>query len=110
MVARSRRLDVGPQARQALEDIYRYSARHRGRSRADSYVSGLIAVFDRIATGSVAARQIVPLRGSVVVQRTRYGQHYVYWTESEELVEVIAILHTAMLKDVHLARTGWSEQ
>ena len=79
-----------------IDEIYRYSQDRWGKTQADSYITGLFDVFERIAAGGVASRPI-PAEFGVDGCFFRYEKHFVYWKWlSDGDIGIVTVLHERM--------------
>ncbi len=79
-----------------LDEIYRYTRDRWGEARAEAYVTGLFAAFERIETRGVASRR-VPAEFGVDGYFFRYERHFVYWRRlSGGDIGIVTILHERM--------------
>ena len=93
---------LGPQAKEKLTEIYRYTLDRYGEDQADSYVGGMFALFEDVASGTPRARLIPPEFG-VMGYFVRYERHFVYWRKrASGGVSILAILHTSQLQTERL--------
>ena len=90
------RVRVQQAASLRIDEIYRYTRDRWGTERADAYITGLFAAFDRIASGGVFSRPI-PAEFGVDGCFFRYEKHYVYWkTLSNGDIGIVTVLHERM--------------
>lgn len=88
------RIQAGASLR--LDDIYRYTRDRWGAEQADRYITGLFAVFDRIAAHGVASKP-VPAEFGVDGFCFRYEHHFVYWRKlSNGDIGIVTILRERM--------------
>jgi len=79
-----------------LDEIYRYTSETWGADRADAYIRGLFAAFERIATHAVMSRPI-PAAFAVEGYVFRYERHFVYWRHlANGDIGIVTILHERM--------------
>ena len=90
------RVRVQETASLRIDEIYRYTRERWGAARADSYVTGLLDAFDRIATGGISSRPI-PAEFGVDGYVFRYEKHFVYWKKlSNGDIGIVTVLHERM--------------
>ena len=83
-------------ARLHIEEIYRFSRDRWGADQARTYIAGLLATFDLIATGEIRSRPI-PAEYGVDGFLLRYRSHVVYWRPlPPDRIGVVAVLHKQM--------------
>ena len=79
-----------------LDEIYRYTRDRWGVHRADGYINGMFAAFDRIESGGVASKPI-PAEFGVEGFFFRHEHHFVYWRSlSKGQIGIVTILHERM--------------
>ena len=79
-----------------LDEVYRYTREHWGTRRADRYITGLFAAFDRIESRGVTSRP-VPAAFGVEGYFFRYERNVVYWRRlSNGDIGIVTILHERM--------------
>lgn len=87
---------VQASASRRLDEIYRYTHDRLGAQRADSYITGLFATFDGIATHQTLSRPI-PAEFGLEGYFFRYEHHYVDWRHlSNRDIGIVTILHKRM--------------
>lgn len=89
-------LRIQEAASHRLDEIYRYSRENWGADRAERYIIGLFAVFERIAARGVVS-QPIPAAFGVAGYVVRYEQHFVYWRHlTNGDIGIVTILHERM--------------
>jgi toxin ParE1/3/4 len=79
-----------------LDDIYRYTRDRWGEAKAETYITGLFAAFERIAAHGVVSKPI-PAEFGVEGFCFRYERHFVYWRRlSNGDIGIVTILHERM--------------
>lgn len=79
-----------------LDEIYRYTRDRWGEARAETYVVGLFAAFERIETHGVMSRP-VPAEFGVDGYFFRDERHFVYWKRlADGDIGIVTILHERM--------------
>lgn len=83
-----------------LDEIYRYTRDRWGDDQAEKYITGLFAVFDKIATHGVVSKPI-PAEFGVEGFFFRYEHHFVYWRPlSNGDIGIVTILHERLATSV----------
>ncbi|MER8375572.1 type II toxin-antitoxin system RelE/ParE family toxin [Mesorhizobium sp. M1406] len=95
----SRQYRLSPLAEADLEDIWLYTFKHWSLERADRYHHDLIGAIEALASGVKTGR-----RTEVRENYFKYpvGQHFVFFRQSEMILDVIRILHQRMDIERHL--------
>ena len=79
-----------------IDDIYRYTRDRWGEDQAGTYITGLFAAFDMIATRGVASKP-VPAEFDVEGFFFGYQRPFVYWRHlSNGDIGIVTILHERM--------------
>lgn len=79
-----------------IDEIYRYSRDRWGAGRAEAYLVGLFAMFERVAAGGVPSRP-VPAEFGVDGYFLRYERHFVYWKQlGNGDIGIVTVLHERM--------------
>ena len=79
-----------------LDDIFRYTRDRWGDEQADTYITGLFAVFEKIAAHGVVSKPI-PAECGLNGVYFRYERHFVYWRHlSNGDIGIVTILHERM--------------
>ncbi|WP_309387260.1 type II toxin-antitoxin system RelE/ParE family toxin [Cerasicoccus frondis] len=79
-----------------LQQIWEYTDERWGEEQARRYLTGLHSSMEDIANSSRLGHiRQMQVKGRVV-QFFRYQQHFVYFTEKENEVVILSILHGAM--------------
>ncbi len=79
-----------------LDEIYRYSRDQWGTARADEYLAGLFAAFDKLASHAVISGP-VPAEFDVKGFVSRYERHLIYWRRLDNGdAGIVTILHERM--------------
>ena len=82
-----------PPARQALKEIYQYTARTWGHAQADAYINGLYDAVQQLAENKSRWRPVPHPRAKTVFF-TRYQHHYIFFRQlSNPQIGIISILH-----------------
>lgn len=83
-------------ANASLDDIYAYTKETWSEAQADTYLTGMFARFEAIASGTVHAREVDAAFG-IKAWFCRYRHHYVYWKRLDDgRIGIMAILHERM--------------
>ena len=87
---------VSATASQRLDEIFVYTRDTWGQDRAETYIRGLFACFERIARRDIVSRAISAEFG-INGYYCRYERHYVYWRRlADGVVGIVTILHERM--------------
>ncbi len=79
-----------------IDEIYRYTLEHWGKTKADAYVEGLFDSFGKIDAHEILSRPI-PAEFGVDGFFFLYQKHFVYWKYlSSGAVGIVTILHERM--------------
>lgn len=79
-----------------IDEIYRYTLEQWGATKAESYITGLFAAFEKIETHEVFSYPI-PAEFGVEGFYFRYEKHFVYWKYlNNGMVGIVTILHERM--------------
>ena len=82
-----------PPARQALKDIWQYTARTWGDAQADAYIHGLYDAMQQLAQNKMRWRPVPHPRAKGVFVY-RYEHHYIFFRQlSAGRIGIITILH-----------------
>ena len=77
-----------------LREIRRYTLRTWGASQARAYLEELGCGIQAIATGDAFTTQV--RAGSGVFRRCRCREHYIFFRETADVLDVIRIFHAKM--------------
>ncbi len=79
-----------------LDAIYRYTRDKWGAEQAETYITGLLAAFDKIAAHGVVS-QPIPAEFGLNGFFFRHERHFVYWRHlSNGDIGIVTILHGRM--------------
>jgi len=79
-----------------IDEIYHYTLKHWGKTKADDYIEGLFHSFGMIETHEVLSKPI-PAEFCVDGFFFRYRKHFVYWRYlASGTVGIVTILHERM--------------
>jgi toxin ParE1/3/4 len=79
-----------------INDIYRYTFDQWGTAKAESYITGLFNVFEKVGTSEVFSYPI-PAEFEVDGFFCRYEKHFIYWKYlSNGVVGIVTVLHERM--------------
>jgi plasmid stabilization system protein ParE len=79
-----------------IDEIYRYTRDRWGAERADRYITGLFAAFEKISTHQALSHPI-PAEFGVQGYFLRYERHFVYWRRlADGNIGIVTILHERM--------------
>lgn len=79
-----------------LDEIYRYTTKKWGSTKAESYISGMFDAFEKIDTDGTFSHP-VPAQFGVDGFFFKYGRHFIYWKYlSNGVVGIVTILHERM--------------
>lgn len=96
------RFVVLPAAEARIGEIYLYSHATWGEARAQTYIRGLFAAFETIASGKAPPRRAPPYLG-FDGHVFRYGRHYIYWRYLEGGdIGIVSVLHESMHQKARL--------
>ena len=91
------------QVRSDLEKIWRYSFQTWGMEQADAYVTALVDRFDWLAENPQMGRNRDDIKKGY--RCFPEGQHLVFYTVSDDLIDIIGIVHQRQDVSSHL--TEW---
>ncbi|WP_159472862.1 type II toxin-antitoxin system RelE/ParE family toxin [Dyadobacter sp. 3J3] len=84
-----------------LEKIWEYTVEEWSLSQAEKYINGLLISFDLIGTGRIKGKSIDQVREGY--KKALYRKHYIFFRlSSNQVVEIIRILHITMDVNTHL--------
>lgn len=89
-----KKVRLRPRARADLAEIRRYTRRLWGAAQARAYLEELGARIDSIAAGHTPATTL-SVRGRPF-GRCRHKEHYIFFRETGEIVEVVRVFHVKM--------------
>lgn len=79
-----------------IDEIYHYTLKQWGATKAESYITGLFTAFEKIDTHDIFSRPI-PAELGIQGFFFRYERHFVYWKFiNDETVGIVTILHERM--------------
>ncbi len=79
-----------------LDEIYCYTLARWGKAKADSYIEGLFAAFEKIESHEVLSRPI-PAEFGVNGFFFQYKKHFVYWKYlNNGSIGIVTILYERM--------------
>ena len=79
-----------------LDEIYRYTLTRWCKAKADTYIEGMFAAFEKIESHEVLSRPI-PAEFGVSGFFFRYKKHFVYWKYlNNGKIGIVTILHERM--------------
>lgn len=79
-----------------LDEIYRYTASHWGKTQAERYIQGLFDAFEGIEHHTTLSRPL-PAEFGIEGYFFRYQRHFVYWRRlSNQDIGIVTILHERM--------------
>ena len=87
-------------AEEDLLDIYFYSFEQFGESQADAYLMGLEERLETLAENPNLGRQIDHIREGYF--RFEYVRHSIFYTQLDEGIFVVRVLHGSMDTEEHL--------
>ncbi len=99
MPNKNRDYKLSPLAETDLEEIWLYSFENWSLEQADKYQCDLVSVFKNLASGRYKGRMVDVRKGYL---KYKSGSHFVYFRQSNSLIEVIRILHQMMDTGRHL--------
>jgi toxin ParE1/3/4 len=102
-----RKLKYRPEALAGLDEAERYTVRTWGRAQAKLYVATLVA--DIKALRETALRYPVQENVLLGLRRKRSGMHHIYYFASDELVEVLNVIHVSRDPGRHLKMDAWGD-
>ena len=88
------RFDIKAEALADLENIYAYGLSEHGIDRAEKYLTGLRAQFDRLIAFPKLGPQASGLRQNL--RFWKFEQHQIYYRATPTAVTIVRILHHAM--------------
>ena len=87
----TRRIEWHEAARDEFTALGEYSEAHWGAAQAHKYLGRMLDLIDRIADNPMLGRDAeLPRPG---LRKIRAGSHVIFYTASEDKVEIVRILH-----------------
>lgn len=99
MALKAKALQILPQARIDLEEIYQYSISQWSVRTADAYQSKLTAALLALASGARFGRTAGVGEGYLGLSVER---HIIFFRETRDLIVIVRVLHGMMDVDRHL--------
>lgn len=93
-------IEFSPAAEADIDAIWDYSASEWGWDQADLYVDSIRDACEDLASGRRFGRKIDDIRQGY--QKYAVGQHFVFFRQKDQGIEVIRLLHKAMDAERHL--------
>jgi toxin ParE1/3/4 len=85
---------LSPAAELDLDDVWDYSAEHWGLNQAERYIRMIQDTIVGLAQGTQLSQSASHIRAGY--RRALVGSHVLFFKESEDLIDVIRILHQRM--------------
>ena len=90
---------LSPLAEQDLEDIWLYTVERWSEAQADSYYVDILDAMKKLSMGERRGRPATTREGYL---KYAVGQHFVFFRQSDNRIDVIRILHQSMDIERHL--------
>lgn len=89
-----------PEAEKDLESIWHYTLQNWGLDQAESYLDGLVDIFELLSKNPLMSRE--RLEFSPFVRIHHHAHHLVVFIISEVGIDIVRVLHDSMDVDSHL--------
>jgi toxin ParE1/3/4 len=89
-----------PEAEKDLESIWHYTVQNWGLDQAESYLDGLIDIFELLTKNPLMSRERFEF--SPYVRIHHHAHHLVVFIISEIGIDIVRVLHESMDIDSHL--------
>lgn len=90
---------LSPLCENDLEDIWLYSFNEWSQLQADSYYLEIMHTIKKLAAGEIKGR-IASVRNGYLKYSS--GKHYIFYTQYNDYIEIIRILHQSIDVERHL--------
>ncbi len=89
-----------PEAEKDLESIWHYTLQNWGLDQAESYLDGLVDIFELLSKNPLMSRERLEFSPSVRIHH--HAHHLVVFIISEVGIDIVRVLHDSMDVDSHL--------